>query len=127
MREIKKIIYHCSATKEGKDFNAADIDRWHKKRGWSGIGYHYVVLLDGTIEMGRPVEQMGAHCRGQNRNSIGVCYIGGYDGDTRTDAQKESLNILNQYFKKVYKGVTVHGHNEFANKACPNFDVKELK
>ena len=77
MRQIKYIILHCTATREGKAFTAADIDRWHRARGWNGIGYHYVVRLDGTVEHGRPEAQIGAHCVGVNATSIGVCYVGG--------------------------------------------------
>ena len=74
MRKIKQIIVHCSATKEGQDFKAKDIKRWHFERGFSDIGYHYVVDLDGTIEEGRSLELIGAHTKGQNRDSIGICY-----------------------------------------------------
>lgn len=133
MRKINKIILHCSATKEGQKFTVKDIDAWHKQRGFKGVGYHYVVLLDGTVELGRPESEIGAHTLGQNANSIGICYIGGLDvngkpKDTRTDAQREALIKLVKELKAKYPGATVHGHNEFANKACPSFNVKdELK
>ena len=97
MRKINLIIVHCSATPEGKDFTVDDITRWHKARGFKTIGYHYVIYRDGSIHKGRPVSEEGAHCVGHNKNSIGVCYIGGLaaDGktpkDTRTDSQKSSL------------------------------------
>ena len=84
MREIKSIILHCSATPEGKDFTVADITRWHKERGFRTIGYHYVVYRDGTVHKGRPVEQIGAHCEGHNKDSISVCYIGGLMADGKT-------------------------------------------
>ena len=74
MRHINEIIIHCSATPEGRDYTVADIDRWHKARGWRGIGYHYVIYRDGSVHAGRPVEQIGAHCTGHNANSIGICY-----------------------------------------------------
>lgn len=77
MRKITELILHCSATPEGKDFSTTDIDRWHKARGFKMIGYHYVIRLDGTIEQGRPLEMTGAHCKGHNAHSIGICYIGG--------------------------------------------------
>ena len=131
MRRIDEIIIHCTATQEGKDFRAKDIDKWHKQRGWKGIGYHYVIDLDGTIEKGRPESEIGAHCTGHNAHSIGVVYVGGLakDGktpkDTRTEEQKEALwEILRQLLCK-YPKATIHGHREFANKACPCFDVKE--
>lgn len=129
MRNIKKIIVHCTATKEGKAFTANDITRWHKDRGFATIGYHYVVLLDGTIQQGRAEMVMGAHCKGHNANSIGICYIGGLDEngkskDTRTPEQKKSLLELLKRLKKDYPNATIHGHREFANKDCPCFDAK---
>ena len=81
MRNIKYIIVHCSATAEGKDFKEKDIDKWHRQRGFTCIGYHYVVDLDGKIEVGRPESQIGAHCKGYNSVSIGVCYVGGVAKD----------------------------------------------
>lgn len=140
MRRIDEIIIHCAATPEGKKFTAADIRRWHtakppKGNGWSDIGYHYVILLDGTVENGRPVEKVGAHCEGRNAYSIGVCLIGGRteDGkkskDTRTEAQNASLLNLVRELQKLYRipSSGIHGHNEFANKACPAFDVQAWK
>ncbi len=131
MRKITKIILHCAATVEGKDYTVAQIDSWHRARGFNGIGYHYVIYRDGSIHPGRSIEIAGAHCTGQNANSIGVCYIGGCasDGktpkDTRTPAQMEALNKLVKELLRKYPGATIHGHNEFANKACPSFNVKE--
>ena len=131
MRTINEIIVHCTATPEGKDFKAKDIDRWHKERGWKKIGYHYVIDLDGKIEKGRGENEVGAHCSGRNAHSIGVVYVGGLakDGktpkDTRTEAQKEALwKILISLIIK-YPNATIHGHNEFSSKACPCFNVKE--
>lgn len=96
---MDSIIIHCSATRQGADFGAADIARWHRQRGFRDIGYHYVIRLDGTLEKGRPIEQAGAHCKGWNAASIGICYIGGLDADgksadTRTPEQKETLKKL---------------------------------
>lgn len=131
MRKIKEIIVHCSATAEGKDFGAKDIDLWHRAQGWDCIGYHYVVKLDGTVESGRPIEKVGAHCKGHNAYSIGVCYIGGLaaDGktpkDTRTPQQKAALQLLVDNLKRVYTGSKVYGHCDFASKACPCFNAKE--
>lgn len=130
MRKITEIIVHCSATAAGRDFGAADIDRWHKARGFKGIGYHYVVRLDGRVEPGRAESHQGAHCLGHNAHSIGVCYIGGLaaDGktpaDTRTAAQKASLSRLIKMLRERYPGAEVHGHREFAAKACPCFDAR---
>ena len=75
--KTKYITLHVSATKEGVDIGRDEIDRWHKNKGWSMIGYHYVIQLDGTIEIGRPESKMGSHVRGYNKNNIGVCIIGG--------------------------------------------------
>lgn len=129
MRTIKEIIIHCSATPEGRDYTVADIDRWHKAKGWKGIGYHFVIYRDGSIHVGRPKEQVGAHCVGHNTISIGVCYIGGLasDGktpkDTRTPQQKDSLLGLLEQFKEEFPKAKIHGHKDFANKACPCFDA----
>lgn len=127
VNKVNKIIIHCSATPAGKPFTAADIDFWHKERGFRCIGYHWVVDLDGTVEPGRPESEPGAHCLGQNYNSIGVCYIGGiYRGepaDTRTPEQKQALKDLIAILRRRYPGATVHGHREFAAKACPCFDA----
>jgi N-acetylmuramoyl-L-alanine amidase len=131
MRNIDKLIIHCSATRECDDsVNASVIDRWHKARGWKGCGYHFIVLIDGTIETGRMIDKVGAHVKGMNKSSIGICYIGGLekDGktpkDTRTPQQKESLLLLIKTLNKIYPEATLHGHNEFSNKACPSFDVQ---
>ena len=79
MRNIDSIIVHCSATKARQDFTVADIDHWHRQRGFNGIGYHYVIRLDGKLEKGRDVALAGAHCKGWNERSVGICYIGGLD------------------------------------------------
>lgn len=131
MRKITEIILHCAATPEGKDFTVADIDRWHRARKFKGIGYHYVIYRDGSVHPGRSLSAAGAHCTGHNANSIGVCYIGGCaaDGktpkDTRTPAQRQALEQLVRELMAQHPGATVHGHNEFAAKACPSFDVKK--
>lgn len=129
MRKINEIIVHCAATPEGKNFKAADIDRWHREHKMKCIGYHYVVDLDGTVEPGRPESEIGAHCLGHNQNSIGVCYVGGLaaDGrtpeDTRTAAQKEALLALLKKLRTKYPKASIHGHRDFAAKACPSFDA----
>ena len=132
MRKINNIIIHCTATPEGREHNVADIRRWHLKRGFSDIGYHYLIHINGKIEIGRPLHRIGAHTSGENTGSIGVCYVGGMDKDmkkakdTRTQAQKDSLvKLLHELIYKYNKDMTIHGHNEFANKACPSFNVQE--
>lgn len=128
-RSIKELIVHCSATPEGKDYSVDTIRQWHLQRGFSDIGYHYVVYRDGSIHIGRDESIIGAHCTGHNTNSIGVCYIGGCasDGkapkDTRTTEQKQSLVKLLKELKTKYPQASIHGHRDFANKACPSFDA----
>ncbi|MDE6066409.1 MAG: N-acetylmuramoyl-L-alanine amidase [Duncaniella sp.] len=129
MRKITRLIIHCTATPEGREVTVTDIDRWHRARGFDCIGYHYVIYLDGTVHIGRAVGRIGAHCRGYNADSIGIVYVGGLsrDGvtpaDTRTPAQKSALRTLVGQLRSRHPGVTIHGHNEFAAKACPCFDV----
>ena len=131
MRSIKEIILHCSATADGRDYTVSDIRRWHKQRGFRDIGYHYVIYRDGSIHTGRPLAQVGAHCLNHNAHSIGICYIGGLakngktPADTRTEAQKKALTQLLTELHTCFPSATVHGHRQFANKACPCFDVNE--
>ena len=145
MRNIDSIIVHCSATKAGQDFTAADIDCWHRERGFNGIGYHYVIRLDGKLEKGRDVALAGAHCKGWNERSVGICYIGGLDengrpADTRTNAQKRVLYQIIIDLQREYNILQVLGHRDTSPdlngdgviepyeyvKACPCFDVKEF-
>lgn len=128
MRKIDRIIIHCSATPEGREVTVEDIRRWHRQQGYEDIGYHYVVMLDGTVARGRDESVAGAHCKGYNSNSIGVCYVGGCDAlmrskDTRTPQQRIALRSLIDELRGRYPKATVHGHCEFAAKACPCFDV----
>lgn len=131
MREITQLVVHCTATPEGQPFTVEDIDRWHLERGWLGIGYHWVIYLDGTVHAGRPEEKQGAHVLGHNANSIGIVYIGGVDAnnkakDTRTEAQKRALACKLKELLTRYNGCEVLGHRDFPNvhKDCPCFDVK---
>ena len=132
MRKIDKIIVHCTASPEGRHHDAEDIRRWHLARGFNDIGYHFLIHLDGTIEKGRNVKLVGAHCAYQNRGSIGIAYVGGMSKDmkrpkdTRTKEQKDSLIKLIQDLIYIHNpNMTIHGHSEFANKACPCFDVSK--
>ena len=130
MRRIDEIIIHCTATQEGKNFKAKDIDKWHKQKGWKGIGYHYVIDLDGTIEKGRDESEAGAHTVGHNAHSIGIVYVGGIDKnlkskDTRTEQQKKAMWELLIKLLVKYPNAKIHGHNEFANKDCPCFNVQK--
>lgn len=137
MRKLKRIIIHCSATKaewmEGKSIaqKTQEIRRWHTQdRGWSDIGYHILIDRDGTRAPGRPIAKAGAHTRGHNRDSIGVCLIGGH-GSSETDyflenytpAQEEALRSVLKELQAQYGKMSIHGHNEYAAKACPGFQV----
>ena len=129
MRKIDKIIIHCSATPEGRAVTVQEIEKWHRDKGYNGIGYHYIVGLNGEVWKGRDINLIGAHTKGYNSNSIGICYVGGVDKsmkakDTRTPAQKVALHNLVKDLKKQYPKASIHGHNEFAAKACPSFNVK---
>lgn len=131
-RRIDWIVVHCTATKEGRNHTAKEIDLWHRRLGWRGIGYNYVIGLDGKIEIGRDVDEVPSHTKGYNSNSIGVVYIGGVDEslkpkDTRTKEQKQSLLELLRDLKKLYPNAKILGHRDFPNvaKACPCFDAKK--
>ncbi|MDE6703570.1 MAG: N-acetylmuramoyl-L-alanine amidase [Muribaculaceae bacterium] len=126
--QITEIIIHCTATPPSRNLHVSDITRYHRQRGFETIGYHYIIALDGTVEQGRATDYIGAHCLGHNNRSIGVAYVGGVDAagtpcDTRTPAQRRSLMQLVSELRRRYPAATVHGHCEFAAKACPCFDV----
>ena len=134
-RKITEIIIHCTATKEGNDTTVEAIRHCHiYERGFSDIGYHYVIYLEGSIHAGRSVHNAGAHCAGHNSHSIGVCYVGGCDRnmnpkDTRTEAQKKSLVRLVKALMALYHlpASRVFGHYQFANKACPSFKIEPFR
>lgn len=130
-RKIGKIILHCSATKPSMDIGVETIRRWHKQRGFNDIGYHYVIRRDGCIELGRPLDKVGAHTKYHNRGSIGICLVGGVkEGDISiprdnfTPKQWKALRTLLTALHTDYPKATIHGHNEFAKKACPSFNVR---
>lgn len=132
MRMISQIIVHCSDS--GPSTTVADIDSWHKARGWRGIGYHWVIYPDGSAHSGRPEEEVGAHCEGDNLFSIGVCLIGGKDG--RNDFTKAQLDKLAEMVvswkdKFALSNNSVFGHRDRPSgkaqgKTCPNFEVRDL-
>lgn len=144
MRSIYSIVIHCTATKEGIDYDVATVRDWHvNQRGFRDIGYHLLIHLDGTIEKGRPIEQSGAHAKGHNKHSIGVVYVGGLNSegrpkDTRTVAQYHALRRCVETLKVIYGDVDVMGHRDLSvdlngdgmisrnewMKSCPCFDVK---
>jgi len=130
MRIITLIIIHCSAVKPGQNSGFREIDLWHHQRGWkNGCGYHYIIRRDGTIETGRPLEMIGAHCLNHNTHSIGICYEGGLDAagnprDTRTEMQKTAMRELLERLHERFPKAIIAGHNVFdPMKACPCFDA----
>lgn len=134
MRKVSKVIIHCSATRPTQDIDVETVRGWHVDgNGWKDVGYHFFIKRDGKIQIGRPITQTGAHTKGENTGSIGICYAGGVaeDGktpeDNRTELQKASLRVLCKALSEVFKGVTFHGHNEFSAKACPSFKVSKEK
>lgn len=143
-RRIDWLVVHCTATREGQDISMETIRKWHLDKGWSDIGYHYVILLDGTIVEGRPITRIGAHVRGFNKYSVGITYVGGVSKDlaprdTRTLEQKNSLIMLLMSLKRDHPNSKIQGHRDFSkdinnngviepfewSKACPSFDAKD--
>ena len=135
MRTITLIVVHCSAVRPDQQSSAAQIDTWHRERGFKlGIGYHYVVRRDGEVEPGRPEFLVGAHCLNHNAHSIGICYEGGLDirgqpADTRTEAQKQAMRQLLEELHRRYPRALIVGHHDLnPGKDCPCFDaVREYR
>ena len=126
--DTNRVVLHCSATKANSGVTAATIREWHLSRGWQDIGYHFVILENGDIEKGRHLHLQGSHVQGHNADSIGICYVGGLGKngkpeDTMTTYQISSFEALLRALRLVYGPLTLHGHNEFSNKACPSFIV----
>ena len=126
MRVITMVLIHCSAVRPDQTSSAAQIDTWHRRQGWKlGIGYHYVIRRDGTIESGRPEWMIGAHCKNHNAHSIVVCYEGGLDirgqpADTRTEAQKAAMRRLLEELHGRYPKAVILGHHDLnPQKSCP--------
>lgn len=134
MREINKLIIHCADTFHDMDTNAATIDKWHKEQGFNSIGYHYVILRDGSVEKGRDESVVGAHTKGHNHDSIGVCLIGGKARNGHgehsnpanfTHAQWETLRNLVKQLILEHPNAELFGHGDLnSDKTCPSFDVK---
>ena len=125
------IIVHCSATPASMDVTAAIIDGWHRQLGWMGIGYHFLIRRDGTVESGRTIDEPGAHAEGYNNRSVGICLAGG----TKADAKTPENNFTPEQFAALaklileclvsYPGCEILGHCAVSHKACPCFDVKK--
>ena len=137
MRELNRIIVHCSATTPEQDIGVEEIRKWHIDRGWSDVGYHFVICRDGGVEQGRPIERAGAHAKGWNKDSVGICLVGGVvkndDHTLRPDAnftleQYNSLGGLVEMLLDTYGEMEIMGHREVpgAHKDCPCFDVRSL-
>jgi N-acetyl-anhydromuramyl-L-alanine amidase AmpD len=126
LQEVKFIVLHCADTPADMDIGAEEIRMWHLRRGWFDIGYHYVIRRDGTIEYGRPTDRPGAHARGFNHISLGICLVGGKGGDNFTDDQWDALAGLVIGLKQAHPAADVLGHRDLpnVNKSCPNFDAR---
>jgi N-acetylmuramoyl-L-alanine amidase len=133
MREIKKLIIHCSDSDDSLDIGVEKINEWHRQRGWlspSGVscGYHYIIKRDGTVEIGRPDYEVGAHCRGENKNSLGIVLIGRKDF---SDDQIESLFAMCwglSHKHQLDPTEDIYGHYEFdSGKTCPNLDMIKFR
>lgn len=128
-RPIDLIVIHCTATHPYQDIGVKEIDRWHKGRGWSGIGYHGVIRQSGKFERGRNIETLGAHARGHNAGSIGIALVGGLGDDGRPSpdfkrAQWSTLRKVVDELRLQYPNARFQGHNELGPKACPSFDLQ---
>ena len=125
MRQINKVIVHCSDSEHLSHDNYESIYKWHvEERGWKDVGYHYLILKNGTVRKCRPVHISGAHCYGKNYTSIGICLTGKYEF---SDDQFISLQKLITELKWLFGNISIHGHREFSKKkTCPNFEVKDI-
>ena len=143
MRKIDLIVIHCSATCADRSLTPDDLETQHRRRGFNGTGYHYYIRKDGTVHITRPIERIGAHVKGFNACSIGICYEGGLDchgrpADTRTPEQRATLHLLVHQLLETFPGSRVCGHRDLSPdrngngeiepeewiKACPCFEVK---
>ena len=135
---IENIFIHCSATRpkwgEGRNLSwkVAEITLWHKERGFKDIGYHYIIDRDGKIAKGRNEDEMGAHAKGWNKHSIGICLIGGFGSnaddkflDNYTKEQEDTLVKKIKELQEKYQNTMIYGHNEVSAKACPGFNAKD--
>jgi len=132
MKSVDYIVIHCSATPPSLDIGVKEIDAWHKKQGWARVGYHYVIRRNGQLEKGRPEDKAGAHVKGFNHCSIGICLVGGLDNkrvaaSEFTPEQWATLGVLVDELHIKYPTAEILGHKDFpdVNKACPCFDVKK--
>lgn len=128
MRIIESIIVHCADTRTDQNFSVKDVREWHKTRGFNDVGYHYYIRLSGSIEKGRPIEKIGAHCEGHNSRSIGICFEGGKNpnGSKWDKPKTEQINSFKSLYESLinrFGELSLHGHYMFSShKTCPNFD-----
>lgn len=119
LRAVHTLVFHCTATPEGREFTRAAIEAMHRARGFSSIGYHKLIHLDGSVSEGRPESQIGAHVAGHNTGTLGYSYVGGVDAsgaakDTRTDAQKQTMKRLTREAIERYGLKKVVGHRDLS-------------
>lgn len=132
-RDIHTIVVHCLQTPVQRADSAEDVHKWHKDKGWSGIGYHYVIQADGTLQIGRDIDKQGAHVYKHNKGTIGVAMAGGMDWDgniVENSFTKDTLMVLDDMLRKLmcmYPDAKVVGHRELdPNRACPCMDIPEF-
>ena len=144
MRAISLIVVHCSATRADRSLTPDDLETQHRRRGFNGTGYHYYIRKDGTVHLTRPIERIGAHVKGFNLNSVGICYEGGLDArgnpkDTRTPEQRSALHLLVYQLLQQFRNARVCGHRDLSPdldgdgkvepwewvKQCPCFEVSK--
>ena len=138
MRLLNEIIVHCTATRSdwwtgtSAQVKTNEVRNWHTSKGWSDIGYHYLIDRDGTVVSGRPLERTGAHVKGHNTGTIGISLFGGHGGsasdmfeDNFTEEQDAALRKLIADLQKDHPSIhKISGHNEYSSKACPCFNVR---
>lgn len=127
IRKITKIVIHCSDSPDDKDFNVDDIRQWHKKRGWNDVGYHFVITRSGELQLGRDIEIIGAHTRGYNSNSIGICWVGSklISLEAYSTLVQICLKLLDKYNLSCEN---ILGHSELnPHKTCPNLNMEKFR
>lgn len=123
VNDIKLLVVHCSDTEDNKSLTAIDLHKMHLNFGWDGIGYHKIINRSGKVENGRPEYWIGAHVKGKNNISLGVCLIGRHKFTVK---QFISLEKVLRKWKSLYPEAKIVGHRDTVNtkKTCPNFNVK---
>jgi len=126
------IVWHCSATKPSQDIGVTEIDLWHKRRGWDGVGYHLIIRRDGRLEPGRHLGVPGAHVKGFNQRSVGICMVGGISPqggseNNFTSEQWNTASIVQHFLETLYPDAETVGHKDLNDgKDCPCFDARSV-